>query len=107
MTSEAGNIVGFYQRHGDTWARERGDRLIETAWLERFTALLPAQAAVLDIGCGSGQPIARYLIGKGYRITGVDSAPGMVALCRGHAPDHEWTVADMRTLSLGRTFAGI
>ena len=71
MTSEAERIIGLYQRHADAWAHDRGDRLFEAAWLERFRRLLPSHATVLDIGCGTGKPIARYLIEQGFEITGV------------------------------------
>jgi len=107
MTSEAERIIGLYQRHADAWAHDRGDRLFEAAWLERFRRLLPLHATVLDIGCGTGKPIARYLIEQGFEITGVDSSPAMIAMCRDHFPAQEWQIADMRTLALGRTFNGV
>jgi hypothetical protein len=31
----------------------------------------------------------------------------MISLCRARLPDHEWIVADMRYLALGRRFDGI
>jgi trans-aconitate methyltransferase len=107
MTSEAERIIGLYRRHARTWAKDRGNRLFETAWLDRFLALQPARAVILDIGCGSAEPIGRYLIEKGHTITGVDSSPELIELCEGHFPDQDWRVADMRTLSLGRLFNGI
>jgi SAM-dependent methyltransferase len=107
MTSEADNIIGLYQRHGLEWAQDRGNRLIETAWLDRFRALLPADARILDLGCGSGQPIGRYLIERGCRVTGIDSSPPLIELCQQSFPSHDWSIADMRGLSLERTFNGI
>ena len=107
MTSEAERIVGLYQRHARTWASDRGNRLFEGAWLDRFRNRLPVGATILDIGCGSGEPIARYLIEKGYAVTGVDSSPEMITLCKGHFPDGDWRVQDMRALSLDRAFNGI
>ena len=97
----------MYQRHAHAWAQNRGHRLFEKAYLDRFRGLLAGDATVLDVGCGSGEPIARYLIGQGCAVTGVDAASDMIALCKGHFPDRRWYVADMRTLSLGRTFSGI
>ena len=81
--------------------------LFERAWLDRFLALLPAGGAMLDLGCGSGEPIARYFIAAGYAVTGVDSSPAMIALCRSRFPGQNWIVGDMRTLALGRRFDGI
>ena len=43
-----------------------------------------AGAAVLDLGCGSGE-LARRLAASGYRVTGCDIAPGM--LYRAQAAD--------------------
>ncbi|MFP5240167.1 MAG: class I SAM-dependent methyltransferase, partial [Acidobacteriota bacterium] len=107
MKSEAERIVGLYRRHARAWVEARGDRLIETPWLDRFTALLPQSPAVLDIGCGPGAPIGRYLIEQRCRLTGVDAAPEMIALARGRFPEQTWLVADMRSLDLGQAFQGI
>jgi SAM-dependent methyltransferase len=62
---------------------------------------------VLDIGCGSGEPIARYVIGSGRRVIGADSSPGMISLCKARFPDATWIVADMRSLALDRRANGI
>jgi trans-aconitate methyltransferase len=68
---------------------------------------LPAAAEVLDLGCGSGEPIARFLSDAGCRVTGVDVAPAMLALCRARLPQATWIEHDMRTLALGRRFAAL
>ncbi|WP_243439407.1 class I SAM-dependent DNA methyltransferase [Fundidesulfovibrio soli] len=107
MPSAADRIVGLYRRYARAWADARGDRLIETPWLDRFIGLLPESPTVLDIGCGPGEPVGRYLIDHGCRLTGVDSAPEMIALAQGSLPQGTWLVADMRSLDLGRAFHGI
>jgi cyclopropane fatty-acyl-phospholipid synthase-like methyltransferase len=107
VTSEAEQIAGLYQRHGRAWAADRGNVLLEKAWLERFLALLPVNPHVLDIGCGSGEPIGRYLIDSGCRVTGVDSSPELIGICKEHFPSQEWQLADMRTLRVGNTFNGV
>jgi trans-aconitate methyltransferase len=107
MTSEAEQIVGLYQRHARAWAADRGNKLFEKAWLDRFLALFPANSRILDIGCGSAEPIDRYFIENGCCVTGVDSSPELIAICKGHFPSQDWQIADMRTLSLDHTFNGI
>jgi len=108
MTSPAEQIVGLYERHARAWAedRRRGS-FLERRWLERFAALLPPSASVLDVGCGAGTPIASYLLDAGVRVTGIDSAPTMIEMCRARHPGCAWRVADMRTLALGSSFQGI
>jgi SAM-dependent methyltransferase len=107
MASEFERIMDLYQRHAIDWDRERGRDLFEKPWLDRFLALLPPGASVLDIGCGAGEPIARYLIETGCRVTGIDSSPALIGMCKHRFPDQEWVVADMRGLSWDRRFDGI
>ncbi len=105
--SAADRIPGLYEQHAELFDRERGRSLFERGWLDRFAALLPPGGTILDIGCGSGEPIAAYLIGRGFRLTEVDAAPTLIGLCRRRFPDHEWHVADMRRLTLARSFDGL
>jgi SAM-dependent methyltransferase len=107
MTDAADDVVGVYRRHADAWAAARGAKLPERTWIERFATMLDPGAAVLDVGCGSGRPIARYLADRGYLITGVDSSPEMIALFRSNLPGATAEVADMRSLDLGRRFGGL
>jgi len=101
------SIVDLYQRHASDFDRERGRDLQERAWLDRFLGHVPAAGTVLDIGCGMAEPIARYMIERGFGVVGVDSSPAMIELCRDRFPDAEWIVADMRELALGRRFGGV
>lgn len=80
---------------------------MERDWLARFLAHVPPGGTVLDLGCGMGEPIARHLIEAGFAVTGVDTAPTLIGLCRHRFPDHDWHLADMRGLALGRRFAGL
>lgn len=105
--SEAGGIIDLYERHASEWDKDRGRDLFEEPWLARFLALVERGSSILDVGCGSGEPIARYLIEQGYKVTGVDSSPALIAMCRSRFPDQKWMVADMRAMDVGREFSGI
>ena len=108
MTSDSSGIIDLYQRKAQDWIESRASAsLFEKPWLDRFRALLPAEAPILDIGCGSAEPMAGYLIGLGHPVVGVDSSPAMIDACRRKFPQQEWIVADMRELALGRKFSGI
>lgn len=101
------DIVGLYQRHAAAWDRDRGKNLFERPWLDRFRAALPSDRSVLDLGCGAGEPLARYLIEQGHPVTGVDSAPALLELCQARFPSETWITGDMRTLALPVKFGGV
>ena len=80
MESDSDKIIDLYERHAYDYVADRRDvGWNESAWLDRFSALLPRGASILDIGCGSGEPIARYLIGHGFAVDGVDTSPTMIS----------------------------
>lgn len=112
MTSPADNIIPLYQQNSAFWDSQRngaqGDSpRFEVPWLERFLAQLPANGHILDIGCGTGEPIAGYFIRQGFNVTGIDGASAQIARCRERFPQQRWLVNDMRTLDLGTRFDGI
>ena len=108
MASEdAAGIIDLYQRKASDWIENRArTRLIEKPWLDRFRALLPPAAPILDLGCGSAAPLAAHLIELGHPVVGVDSSPAMIGACRERFPKQEWIVSDMRGLALPRKFSG-
>ena len=101
------SIARLYEEHAGDYDRDRGRSLQERAWLDRFADLIPAAGAILDVGCGMGEPIASYLIARGLHVTGVDTSPTLIGMCRGRFPDAEWIVADMRHLLLDRAYDGL
>ncbi|WP_108814925.1 class I SAM-dependent DNA methyltransferase [Loktanella sp. Alg231-35] len=107
---QADDVIETYERVGQTWAKQRNRNLMEKQWLDRFLAAAPRNAGrshVLDLGCGSGQPIATYLSERGLRITGVDATETMTALYAQNLPAAKVVQADMRGLALDQTFDAI
>jgi SAM-dependent methyltransferase len=107
MAALAARTPAIYERNAERFDAERAKHLHEKAWLDRFADLLPPHATILDAGCGSGDPIARYLTSQGLAITGIDAAQAMIDLAASRFPDGEWLQTDMRKLDLGRRFHGV
>lgn len=60
---------------------------------------LPAGTHILDLCCGTGQ-MARQLIARGFRVTGVDGSAEMLAYARQNAPEATIIQADARDFTL-------
>lgn len=101
------DVWRLYDRHAADYFRDRSRSLMERFYLSEIQAGLGAGARILDLGCGFGEPIARFFIENGFDVTGVDAAPAMIALCERHLTGAAWIEADMRTLDLGQRFDAI
>lgn len=100
-------IAEHYERTAEAFDRARREKFEERAWLERFAAPLPRGARVLDLGCGAGEPIDRYLIDRGFELTGIDISDRMIALARTRFPRQRWFRADMRRVGPDGKFHGV
>jgi 2-polyprenyl-3-methyl-5-hydroxy-6-metoxy-1,4-benzoquinol methylase len=96
-----------YEAQAAAYDAQRSRSLFEARWLARFAACLPEGGRVLDLGCGAGEPIARWFMAEGFTLTGVDFAGAMLDIARQRWPEGDWRQADMRSLDLGERFDGI
>ena len=99
--------VDVYEAQANAWDRLRSRSLTEKLWLGQFIAAIAPGSEILDVGCGGGDPIAKYLIERGFALVGIDAAKAMVDLARARFPSMTWIQMDMRSLKLDRQFAGI
>ncbi len=63
--------------------------------LEDLSSLLPSEAAVLDLGCGAGVPVTRWLADRGFAVTGVDVSAKQLELALTNVPEGTFLKADM------------
>jgi cyclopropane fatty-acyl-phospholipid synthase-like methyltransferase len=68
------------------------------AALEELARDLPPGAPVLDLGCGAGVPVTRWLA-KRLAVTGVDVSATQLDLARQHVPQADFLKADMTGVS--------
>lgn len=69
------------------------------SFVKTLVTLLPSSSNVLDMGCGTGKPVAYSLAQAGHDVTGVDISEVMVDLSRQAVPNGTFEVSDMRTWS--------
>ena len=97
-SSDPKNIVEYgYDDIARTYHEQR-DKFKSNELLAGFSALLPPGGDVLDVGCGAGVPVARFLVRAGFKVTGVDISSSMLELARVHVPEANFVKMDMRQL---------
>jgi 2-polyprenyl-3-methyl-5-hydroxy-6-metoxy-1,4-benzoquinol methylase len=69
--------------------------------LEDLASLLPSEAAVLDLGCGAGVPVTRWLADRDFAVTGVDVSARQLELARTHVPGGTFLKANMTEVVFG------
>ncbi|MGN0118747.1 MAG: class I SAM-dependent DNA methyltransferase [Streptomyces albidoflavus] len=90
--AEAFDAIG--KRYDEAFPHKEG----QIAAVQRLLAELPAQARVLDVGCGTGLPTCGQLADAGHRVTGVDLSAGMLELARANVPGAEFLQRDLASL---------
>lgn len=108
MTPLSPLVLMSYDRIAEQWHRSRGamqpslERLLGEALAD-----LPAVAAVLDVGCGSGVPVAAWLAARGHRVTGIDASGRLLEIASREVPTATFVLGDMRVAEPGGPFDAI
>lgn len=79
----------------------------ERRLLKRFVAHLADGARVLDLGCGTGRPIAAHLLRQGLHVTGVDQSKALLEIAMQRLPQGEWRHQAIEKYLPKRSFDGI
>jgi cyclopropane fatty-acyl-phospholipid synthase-like methyltransferase len=101
MAGDPGEIVGAGYDH--VAARYRAlendsARWPRAEWIAELTAMLRPRAAVLDLGCAAGVPVAAELA-RQFRVTGVDISAEQIRQAAVSVPDAEFVCADALTVT--------
>ena len=81
---------------------------IGVATVRSWARSLPPGAAVLDLGCGDGWPLAQALVDEGFCVYGIDAAPRMAAAFCARFPNAPIACEAVEdTQFFNRTFDGI
>jgi SAM-dependent methyltransferase len=81
--------------------QEYGGETKYSAWLSELGERIPPGGGVLDLGCGSGLPVARDLSAAGFRVTGVDFSEVQIRRASELVPAAEFLRADISSVDFG------
>jgi len=81
------------------WFERTRDPAVGLPDLDALARALPPSARVLDVGCGHGIPVSRWLVERGCRVTGLDSSPAMISRYGANVPDADARCGDVRVAS--------
>lgn len=104
VAAQADRVAEAYDRIAGAWAADRARSFRERALVERLAAPLAQGAAILDVGCGAGVPIAAHLAAQGLAVTGLDASARMLAAARAAVPSARFVHGDLRTADPGGPF---
>jgi 2-polyprenyl-3-methyl-5-hydroxy-6-metoxy-1,4-benzoquinol methylase len=102
-------VESGYERMAEQYlATKNPEDPLALAALEDLASLLPSEAAVLDLGCGAGVPVTRWLADRGFVVTGVDVSARQLELARTNVPEGTFFKADMTEVVFWpETFAAV
>jgi SAM-dependent methyltransferase len=101
MASEPSEIVraGYDEAAARYRALEHDSaRWPRAEWIGELTKSLRPGAAILDLGCAAGIPVAAELA-RQYRVTGVDISPEHIRQAGQNVPDAEFVCSDALTVT--------
>jgi len=96
-----------YNAIADRYLAERTRDSEDIRLLGELMARLPANASVLDAGCGAGVPLSQMLSER-FHVTGVDFSEAQIERAKKNVPNADFLCEDMTQLSFpDNTFDGI
>lgn len=73
---------------------------MERNYLDKMIAITGRRASYLDLGCGTGVPIMKYLLEQGIDVTGVDGSNHMLEIAKKNLPSAKFIATDPQRTKL-------
>lgn len=90
------SLQKIYDGFAETYDQNRGLFDMRQILDSFYSRLNMKKGKLLDLGCGAGEPFARFFIDQGWQVTGVDFSSKMLALAARYVPEMKTIFSDMR-----------
>ena len=85
----------IYDGFAKTYEENRGLFDISEILDSFYSQLAPEKGSLLDLGCGAGEPVARFFVDRSWTVTGVDFSERMLELASKYVPEMNTLHADI------------
>lgn len=100
MNNQLRNI---YDAFAKTYENNRGQFDMSDVLDEFYSKLKPENRQLLDLGCGAGEPVARYFTDHNWSVVGVDFSEQMIQLASKYVPEMQLMHADISEVDFEST----
>lgn len=90
------SLQEIYDKFAQTYEENRGLFDMSEVLDSFYGRLEIKKGRLLDLGCGAGEPFARYFVDRGWQVTGVDFSGRMLALAAKYVPEMKTVLSDIR-----------
>jgi cyclopropane fatty-acyl-phospholipid synthase-like methyltransferase len=72
-------------------------------FLDELIGKIPEGGSVLDLGCGVGIPFDKYLVERGFQVTGIDISQKQIDLSKKNVPSARFLKGDFSEFDFGNS----
>lgn len=90
-------VKSSYNKIAQRYTSNR-DKEKNNQYLNQFNKLIETNSTILDLGCGSGKPIAEFFLNKDHNVIGLDISEKQIELAKRNFPKGEFVVKDISLL---------
>lgn len=88
----------IYNGFASTYEQNRGLFDMTDVINQFYNALEVKKGSLLDLGCGAGEPFARFFVDNSWQVTGIDFSEKMLEMAARFVPEMQTVCKDMREI---------